>query len=409
VNHLDLSNNSINPRHRIIGSAAMIAIYVEQHRNQNLSIIASYAFVVLLYLILFWTPSRWWNELKYSLITTLIIIVTLILHYTYGISSSDLLWPMVGFLATIYGENNRLSIILTTITIAIATLVTYKYPFPIGEFLFLVGLYLGIRSRRIQKEAYRLSHLHLKELNEAHHELQGAYAKLQEATVHSMRYAALEERARLAREIHDGIGHQLTSLIIQLQAVEIMLPKHPEDAANAISQTLNIARRAMTEVRLAVKEWKSDEMGLGLVALKGLISQVQGSSKLKINFVQDSDISEWPIQTSIVLYRLLQESLTNILRHSQATLANIHIKETHDTVILTIVDNGNYTGDSPLTPGFGLKGILERCRLSGGDCVFSAESPHGFRIQATLPIEPETIKQEPIEPDRQDNMSMSEL
>jgi signal transduction histidine kinase len=90
-----------------------------------------------------------------------------------------------------------------------------------------------------------------------------------------MRYAALEERTRLAREIHDGIGHQLTSLIVQLQALEIMLPNNPEDASRAVTQMLGISRRAMAEVRLAVREWSSDEMGLGLVALKGLVFAIR--------------------------------------------------------------------------------------------------------------------------------------
>lgn len=73
-----------------------------------------------------------------------------------------------------------------------------------------------------------MKELHLQELNKAHQELQEAHAELQEATMHSMKYAALEERMRLAREIHDGLGHQLTSLIVQLQALEIMLPGEPK-------------------------------------------------------------------------------------------------------------------------------------------------------------------------------------
>lgn len=233
-----------------------------------------------------------------------------------------------------------------------------------------------------------MNQLRLQELNKAHKELQEAHAELQEAAVHSMRYAALEERTRLSREIHDGLGHQLTSLIVQLQALEIMLPDDPKKASETISQLLQIARQAMAEVRTAVREWSNDEMGLGLVALKGLVSQIQGRSSIKFDFVQDSEMTEWPIEISIVLYRVLQESLTNILRHSNATSVTVRIKENDDQIFLTIADNGNYTENAPLTPGFGLQGMMERCRLYGGNCTFSQEEPHGLRIEATLPMTP---------------------
>jgi signal transduction histidine kinase len=202
-----------------------------------------------------------------------------------------------------------------------------------------------------------------------------------------MRYAALEERTRLAREIHDGIGHQLTSLIIQLQALEIMLPDNPKEASELVSQLLPIARRAMAEVRLAVREWSDDEMGLGLIALKGLVSQTQARSELHISFIQDSEITEWPVDTSIVLYRILQESLTNILRHSCAKSVTVYIREKEDKIVLVVSDDGQYTGEIPLIPGFGLKGLMERCQKHGGSCSISPEKPHGLRIEAILPIE----------------------
>ncbi|WP_249856877.1 sensor histidine kinase [Bacillus safensis] len=232
-----------------------------------------------------------------------------------------------------------------------------------------------------------MKELHLQEINKAHQELKEAHAELQEATMNSMKYAALEERIRLAREIHDGLGHQLTSLIIQLQALEIMLPDEPKKASEVTAQLLQIARQAMAEVRFSVKEWSSDEMGLGIIALKGLVSQIQGRSPIKFNFVQESKISEWPNETSIVLYRTLQESLTNILRHSNATSVTIHLQEVNDEIILKVSDNGDYVNDVPLKVGFGLNGMIERCQQQGGTCTFTSVKPHGLCIEITLPIE----------------------
>src|SRR6266581_1551527 len=160
----------------------------------------------------------------------------------------------------------------------------------------VIALYFCIRAINIYKESYRLTQRHVQELAEAHRELQQTHAALQEASVHSMRYAALAERTRLARDMHDGIGHQLTSLIVQLQALEIMLPGDPQQAVRAVPAMLEAARQAMAEVRQAVRAWQEDESGLGLVALQGLISQCAAHSTLALEFQQDGDLLEWPVE-----------------------------------------------------------------------------------------------------------------
>ncbi|MDB5084241.1 MAG: Histidine kinase [Bacilli bacterium] len=374
---------------RIIGSLALVFFYEKQYADQGLPAVIGCSFVILLYLLLVWIRENWWDRLKYTLVSGIIISVTVILNYVYGIADSSLLWALVCLLATVYGKFGRLAVILASLTSGIIVLILYKdnHLIPFGTILALFGLFLGIRSRKIRREGYRMRQLHLQELNEAHHELQQAHAELQEATVHSMRYAALEERTRLAREIHDGLGHQLTSLIIQLQALEIMLPSDPEEASRVVAQLLDIARQAMAEVRLSARKWHSDEMGLGLIALKGLVEQTQIRSSLQINFVQDTELSEWPIEISIVLYRILQESLTNILRHSQASTVTVHLQESDEQVLLSVKDDGQYTEDQQLTPGFGLKGMLDRCSSHGGSCKLAAVKPHGLQLQAVLPIE----------------------
>jgi signal transduction histidine kinase len=344
--------------------------------------------ILFLEIVFIWSKKTKWNSMTYIFVSIFIIAVGMSLQYCYGIEASTILWPLIWGFGAMPGSYNNLSVILAFLTTVVILAMSYTFPFPFGTLFNLVGVYLGIRSIRIRQDAYRTSQRHLYELNEAHRELQEAHAELQEASVYSMRYAALEERTRLAREIHDGIGHQLTSLIVQLQALEIMLPGDPEKASELVSQLLQISRQTMAEIRLAVREWSDDEMGLGLIALKGLISQTQARSTIQFSFIQESEITEWPIEISIVLYRVLQESLTNILRHSNAVSVEVRIKETNDKLALTISDNGQYTGDTPLTPGFGIKGIIERCKLQGGTCNIIPERPNGLRIEVILPIEP---------------------
>nr|WGD97889.1 hypothetical protein P5627_00265 [Bacillus safensis] len=81
-----------------------------------------------------------------------------------------------------------------------------------------------------------------------------------------------------------------------------MLPDEPKKASEVTTQLLQIARQAMAEVRFSVREWSSDEMGLGIIALKGLVSQIQGRSPIKFNFVQESKISEWTQMKPVLYY-----------------------------------------------------------------------------------------------------------
>ena len=344
------------------------------------------AVILLSYLVMIWVPQNWWTRTRYALSVFLVIALSFILHLFTGIYSSALLIPLILLLAREQRNYRRFAALLAAITVAAMCAQSPTFEFALTLLPLIITLYFCVRAINIYKEAHRLSQLHNQELNEAHQELQQAHVALQEASVHSMRYAALAERARLARDMHDGLGHQLTSLIVQLQALEIMLPGDPVQAANAVPAMLEVARKAMAEIRLAVREWSEDESGLGVIALKGLISQTAAQSPhLSLEFQQDDDLSDWSVEMSVALYRILQEALTNIMRHTEATVASIQVQEDHQQVILTVSDNGQYTERVPLIPGFGIKGIMERSKALGGSCTISQNQPHGLELQVMLP------------------------
>ncbi len=278
--------------------------------------------------------------------------------------------------------------LLAAVTLLVMVVILPAYEYALSVVPVVIALYFGIRAINIYKESYRLSQRHVQELAEAHQELQQTHAALQEASVHSMRYAALAERTRLARDMHDGIGHQLTSLIVQLQALEIMLPGDPQQAAHVVPAMLEVAREAMAEVRQVVRAWQEDESGLGLVALQGLVSQCAAHFNLALEFQQQGNLSEWPVELSVTLYRVLQEALTNIMRHAEATTVTIQVQERDQQVLLTVADNGCYTANTELSPGFGIKGIMERSESLGGSCTLSQNQPRGLKLQVMLPIPP---------------------
>lgn len=359
--------------------------------NPSLLAWSGLTIILLIYLVIIWVRPDWWTRARYALSACSVIALLLLLSLfngrnTYGWS---LLLPLVLLLAREQQQKyRRFTALLAAATLVVMVVILPTYAFALEVVPGVLALYFCIRAINIYKESYRLSQLHVQELANAHQELQQTHAALQEASVHSMRSAALAERTRLAQDMHDGIGHQLTSLIVQLQALEIILPGDPQQAAHAVPAMLEVARKTMAEVRQAVRAWQEDESGLGLVALQGLVSQCAAHSTLALEFQQDGDLSKWPVELSVSLYRVLQEALTNIMRHAQATAASVRVQEHDQQVVLTVADNGRYTEKTPLILGYGIKGMIERCQALGGSCTISQDQPHGLKLQVMLPHRP---------------------
>jgi signal transduction histidine kinase len=370
-----------------MGTAVLFVYYYRHLVTTGELAFDFYLMFIALYLTLLLLIRTKWELAAYIFLTVLITALGIFLHVNGMSKSEGLIWPLYGLLANMPSKFERWSKVLVAYTGSVIFFLAYEYPFPITTAIALIGLYMGIRSRRIRRDAYNMSKLHLQELDKAYSDLKHVHDELQEANIYSMRYAALAERTRIAREIHDGLGHNLTSLIIQLQALEVMLVQSQEEkAVNKVKEVVNIAREGIKEVRRAVKEWTEEDGMLGLVALKGLISQTEAHSQLKCELIQNGQVSEWSVQTSVVLYRILQESLTNVLRHAKATSVIVQVREEDDRVIMIISDDGFYTKDHSVTPGFGINGMIERCSTVGGQFTFSTHHPHGLTIEAVIPL-----------------------
>ncbi|HEX8033727.1 MAG TPA: histidine kinase, partial [Ktedonobacterales bacterium] len=321
--------NEMNRNVSILFSGTLLVSFVLYTRTFPRSPVAwvGVAGIMLIYLTMIWAPQRWWTRTTYIASVCLVLAIAIALAPIHGKSAADpyLLFPLVLLLAKEQHHYRHIATVLAALTLV----VFFVFALPsTGAFIWgggVLALYFSVRAINIYKVAHRLSESRLHALDQAHQELQKVHAELQEARLHSMRYAALVERTRLAQEVHDGLGHQLTSLIVQLQALEIMLPGDPERAAASVPAMLDAARKAMAEVRLAVREWRDDESGLGLVALQGLVWQTAARSQLAFDFEQEGSISDWSTDLSVAIYRTVQEALTNIMRHAGATAATVKV------------------------------------------------------------------------------------
>ncbi|MDO3409850.1 sensor histidine kinase [Saccharibacillus sp. CPCC 101409] len=280
----------------------------------------------------------------------------------------------------------------------------------IRQDLFIyVGLYMLlrlVRLRRIREDEQRayaeeerkhtqaLQVVHA-ELAEAHADLQRAHEELERATVQSLRYAVLEERSRIARDIHDSIGHRLTSVIVQLQALPYVLGSDPAESERIVRTVLDVARACMQEVRTVVHDMGADETGAGALSLRSLVRQAAdaGSLKIGLDLGEEAGREAWPPETAAVLYRCTQEALTNTIRHANAKRVDIRVEQRAGEVSLHYRDDGELKPGEELREGFGLSGIRKRCRDAGGECVIEAAEPHGISIEIRLPLAADTNRE----------------
>ncbi|MDQ0191382.1 sensor histidine kinase [Alicyclobacillus cycloheptanicus] len=259
----------------------------------------------------------------------------------------------------------------------------------IGYLAGLVGVYLGTLSAGVRRRAREAQQQYLRDLELAHQALQAAHRELQEASIQAMQAAVLAERNRIGREIHDSVGHALTSLVVQLQALQHRIRQDPQGAEQQVKALLRVTRQSLQEVRQAVRDVASAAPITSADALLALVHSVEANSRLSIDFHLPSQFDHWALETGVVIYRVLQEALTNVVRHSEATRVSIWLEPVDlpdgPAMRLIVEDNGKLRAFAPLAEGFGMQSMRSRCQDAGGSFHWRALEPHGMRIEAVIP------------------------
>lgn len=194
----------------------------------------------------------------------------------------------------------------------------------------------------------------------------------------------LEERAELARELHDTVAHHVAAIAIQAQGARAVLASRPDAAAKAIAAIEDEATRALAELRILVGSLR-DEAGLApratLDDLERLVVRSEGPT-IAIERLGSLDDLAPTVEAAIV--RVIQESITNARRHARnAMRIDVRIAREADSVHLTIRDDGDATVGR--RPGFGLVGMAERAALLGGTLVAGPDRERGWTVDAMLP------------------------
>jgi signal transduction histidine kinase len=216
-------------------------------------------------------------------------------------------------------------------------------------------------------------------------------ADLEEANVQLAAYATqaeelamTQERNRLAREIHDNLGHTLTIVNVQIEAAKVVMDSDPGRALDAMNKAQDLAQKGLTRVResvAALRESPVSNRPLG-EAIASLIMEAQ-SSGIVTEFKVVGDPQALENKVALALYRAAQEGLTNVRRHARASRVDVLLDFQPGEVHLEVKDNG--VGTAETAGGFGLLGIRERMQLLGGRVEIRTGVGKGFCLTASVP------------------------
>jgi len=196
--------------------------------------------------------------------------------------------------------------------------------------------------------------------------------------------AADLERTRIARDIHDSIGHTLTSLDVQLELAQRLYGQHSDRAKQALDTSKMLSGQSLQEVRRAVATLREESFDLN-AALADLLEAFKSEADLVIE--NRLSLPKLPLHTEHQLYCIIKEGFENIRRHAQARMVKLHSWTMPENIVVYIEDNGvGFEVASP-TSGFGLRGMQERSQSMGGSMKIDSTPGQGTRIQIMVPYD----------------------
>ncbi|MCL2734047.1 MAG: histidine kinase [Actinomycetia bacterium] len=207
--------------------------------------------------------------------------------------------------------------------------------------------------------------------------------ELRQARATVAQLAANEERLRLARDLHDLLGHSLSLITLKSELAGRMLPDHPGKAAQQVADIEQVSRQALVDVREAVTGYRRPRLSAELAGARVALTAAGVSAELPA----EPDLTGVPEESESTLAWALREAVTNVVRHSGATRCTVDLfrRQTLDGAFLELSVEDNGSGGSGKGPGNGLTGLTERLEAAGG-MLEAGRAGHGFRLVARVPL-----------------------
>lgn len=242
------------------------------------------------------------------------------------------------------------------------------------NFTFVFGFTFVAKLQILQRE----------KLEKTKRELERAYEKLQESYDTKEQLLIERERNKIAGEIHDTVGHTLTTVIVELEASKRLMKKDMDRALEKLELAQEQVRKGLNDIRKSVRTLKDGGEDLEFVpAVVSLIKDTEKHSGVTIDYTID-DFSQLNKDIQMVLLRALQEGLTNGIRHGQSTQFNLSITGRYSSIIFILSDNG--FGAEDFNFGFGLSNMKHRVEQLNGSLTVGLQKNKGCTINIEIPL-----------------------
>lgn len=215
-------------------------------------------------------------------------------------------------------------------------------------------------------------------------ELAAAHEQLRDHADRAERLATAQERNRVARDIHDGLGHSLTVVGMQVKAARAVLASDPERADEVLAQAQEQSEEALAEVRWSVRALREPRTVPPLPEALTALAEETSATGVPTAFAVSGTERELGDETREALFRAAQEGLTNVRRHAGAGRADVLLEFADTLVRLEVRDDGTGMGE-PSEPGFGLVGLRERAARLGGRLDVESEPGRGCTLRVEVP------------------------
>ena len=202
--------------------------------------------------------------------------------------------------------------------------------------------------------------------------------------------AVQDERARIARELHDVVAHDVSVMVVQAAAAKRLVERQPDRAEEAIGSIEGTGREALTEMRrlLGVLRRGDEDLALAPQPRLGRVEDLLARTRqagLRVDLERSGSAAPLPAGVDLAAYRVVQEALANVVRHAGAARATVRLAYEPRAVEVEVLDDGA-GGINGAPPGHGLRGLHERVDLYGGDFEAGPGEHGGFRVRARLPV-----------------------
>nr|WP_288452658.1 sensor histidine kinase [uncultured Anaerostipes sp.] len=307
---------------------------------------------------------------KHNRALFLVIMGLLYIFSDYNIIS--IYFKMISFQEFLNVYNSNISMILMGVRNMLVSL---------NILVFIV--YMIILMRNQMKENARIALLNI-QLETANAKLKEMNAQLQDYAQMQEKMGETKERNRIAREIHDTLGHTMTGLSAGIDACIAMIDFSVDETKKQLNKISKVARQGIQDIRRSVNKLRPDALEhLNLeAAMEKMMEEMMEVSDVQIRYECEVSALKFNPDEEDAIYRVVQEGITNAIRHGKAANIDVHIKKENKWLVLSIQDDG--VGCEEIKSGFGLIHIRERIQMLNGEVTY--DGSHGFHIVAKIPI-----------------------